>query len=198
MKSPVYLADDFRSALQALLPRGRAWPRDQDAIQTQALAGLSRIYEKTSSDAIRLLADAFPGTAYALLPEWESALGLPDPNVGLLPTIAQRRGQVLARFAGVGGQSIAYMINFAANLGYTISITQFAPARVGHARVGQPLRGTPWAHAWQVNAPLNTVTKSRVGSSVVGEPLVVWGNAQMLFELNEIAPAHTVLNFSLT
>ena len=198
MSAPVFSADDYRAALQSLLPRGKAWPRDQDATQAKVLAGLTGIYAKNSADAVQLLVDAFPGTMYAMLPEWESALGFPDPNIGLLPTIAQRRALVLARFAGVGGQSINYMIGFAANLGYAVSIKQFVPARVGRARVGQPLYGPAWAHAWQVNAPLNTVTKSRVGSSVVGEPLAVWGNAQMQYELNKIAPAHTVLIFSLT
>ncbi|WP_197520275.1 putative phage tail protein, partial [Paraburkholderia tropica] len=55
-------------------------------------------YERSTSRANYLLIDSFPPTAYELLPEWESTLGLPDPCAGEAPTIPQRQAQVLARF----------------------------------------------------------------------------------------------------
>jgi uncharacterized protein YmfQ (DUF2313 family) len=196
MAAPFYTAADYLSALQALMPRGRVWPRDSDATQTKALSGLTPTYARQNVAANNLLIDAFPSTTFQLLPEWEETLGLPDPCAGASPTLQGRRSQVVARFTGIGGQSAAYMIAYAASLGYSITITQFVPARVGQSRVGQPLNGEAWAHAWRVNSALNTVVRSRVGSSVAGDPLASWGNNVLECELKEIAPAHTTLIFS--
>ena len=196
MADPKYRAADYLSAMQSLFPRGKVWPRDSDAVQTQVLSGLTPTYERSDQASIQLLQDAFPATALAMLPEWESALGLPDPCAGAAPTLLTRRAQVVSRLASVGGQSIAYMIAFAARLGYTISITQFIPARAGILRAGKPCCGNAWAHAWQVNAPLNTIHGFLAGISAAGEPLSSSGNAILQCELQEVAPAHTTVIFS--
>lgn len=196
MSAPNYSAADYLSAMQALMPRGRVWPKDSDATQTQVLGGLVQVYARNTARANNLLVDAFPGMSAELLPEWEATLGLPDPCAGVAPTVAARNAQVLARFTGLGGQSAAYYISYAATLGYAITITEFAPARVGQSRVGQPLCGPAWAFAWQINAPLNTVIRSRVGTARAGNPLASWGNAVLQCELTEIIPAHTIPIFA--
>jgi uncharacterized protein YmfQ (DUF2313 family) len=196
MAAPVYRAEDYLAALQALMPRGRVWPRDSDAIQTKTLAGLAPSYVRNNQRAAAVLVESLPSTTYELLPEWEATLGLPDPCAGPSPTIEGRRAQVVARFAGSGGQSIPYMVSFAANLGYTITITEFVPAQVGLLRAGQPLNGAAWAYAWQVNYALNTIRNARVGAFSAGEPLASWGNAVLECELESIAPAHTVPIFT--
>lgn len=196
MSAPNYQASDFLSVIQALMPRGLAWPRDASAIVAQAMSGLAPTWSRHTARNNNLLVDAFPATAVELLPEWEAALGLPDPCAGVAPTIAARQQQVVARFAGSGGQSVAYYIGYAAILGYTITITQFAPARVGQSRVGQPLNGPAWAFAWRINAPLNTVVQSRAGISRMGDPLASWGNAVLQCEISEIVPAHTIPIFA--
>lgn len=179
MTAPLYSAADYLAALQSLMPRGRAWPRDPDATQARALAGLAPTYERQNQRANQLLVDAFPATTVELLPEWESALGLPDPLAGAAPTIEARRAQVLARFVGAGGQSIPYITAYALNLGYAITVTQFAPARVGMLRVGMPVYGPDFAHVWQINVPLDAE------SDALLEPA-----------LRKIAPAHTVVIFN--
>lgn len=196
MSAPNYQASDFLTAMQNLMPRGKAWPRDATAIMAQAMSGLAPTWARHTARDSNLLVDAFPATAVELLPEWEAALGLPDPCAGVAPTIAARQAQVVARFAGSGGQSVPYFISYAKLLGYTITITEFAPARVGQSRVGQPLNGAAWAFAWKVNAPLNTVVKSRVGSARAGDPLASWGNAVLQCEISEIVPAHTIPIFA--
>lgn len=198
MSAPQYQAADYLAALQSLLPRGKVWPRDPDAAQTKSLAGLSPIYVRQNARANQLLVDAFPSSTIELLPEWEATLGLPDPCAGLSPTIYARRAQVVARIKALGGQSVLYFIALALALGYTVTITQFAPARVGQSRVGQPLCGPAWAHAYRINAPLNTVVRSRVGTSKVGEPLAYWSNAVLECELRQFMPAHTLIIFSYT
>ncbi|KWT89364.1 MULTISPECIES: putative phage tail protein [unclassified Variovorax] len=198
MGAPFFSAADYLAALQALLPRGRVWPRDADAVQTKALIGLAPTYERQNARSNQLLIDAFPASTIELLPEWEETLGLPDPCAGPSPTIAARRAQVVARITSLGGQSVPYFIAYALALGYVITITEFIPARVGIARAGDPLRGVDWAHAWQVNASLHTVVRARVGISQAGEPLAYWNNTVLECELREVMPAHTVLIFSYT
>ncbi len=198
MPAPAYTAADFLAALQSLMPRGRVWPREPDATQTKALSGLTPVYERNTQRANHLLVDAFPATAYELLPEWESTLGLPDPCAGPSPTVQARRAQVVARFAATGGQSVAYMTSFAKNLGYTITITQYVPARAGNLRAGQPTCNNDWAHAWRVNALLVTSYPFRAGYSAAGEPLSSVGNTVLECELKQIAPAHTTVFFKYT
>jgi uncharacterized protein YmfQ (DUF2313 family) len=192
MRAPAILAADFLAAFQRLLPRGPVWPRDPDAIQTQALAALMPTYERQTARSNNLLVDAFPPSTLELLPEWEETLGLPDPCQGPSATIQQRRAQVVARFAARGGQSVAYFIQYALNLGFPITITQFAPSRFGQP-FGLPFYGVAWAFAWQVNAALVNFHQFAFGSDAFGEPFEYFGNAVLRCELERVQPAHTTL-----
>lgn len=196
MSAPQYSAADYLAALQSLMPRGRVWPRDGAATLTKALAGLTPVYERQNARANQLLVDAFPASTLELLPEWEETLGLPDPCAGVSPSVAQRRAQVVARLIAVGGQSAPYYIAYALALGYVITIKNFVPARAGILRAGDPLNGPAWAHAWQVNAPLNTIRRMQAGTGRAGDALATWGNAVLECALREVMPAHTVLIFS--
>lgn len=194
----LYSLADYKAALLALLPSGRLWPKEEGAVQTQAVQGLAAGFNRLDARSQYLLRDAFPPTAVELLPDWEATLGLPDPCAGPLPTLAQRQQQVVARFASSGGQSVPYFINFAAQLGFTITITEFAPASFGHATFGSGMYGADWIHAWQVNAPANTTTLSRYGDAVFGDPYSATGNAVLECELNARKPADTILLFAYT
>jgi uncharacterized protein YmfQ (DUF2313 family) len=196
MLAPNFTAANFLAAMQALLPRGRVWPRDADAVQTQVLSGLAPCYERQTARANYLLIDSFPSTTYELLPEWESTLGLPDPCAGAAPTIPQRRSQVIARFTNIGGASIPYFIGFAASLGYTVTIQQFSQARAGQLRAGMPCCGYDWNFAWKITAPLNTVVRATAGAMAAGDPLASWGNAVLECEFRAIMPAHTIPIFA--
>ncbi|WP_250507676.1 putative phage tail protein [Caballeronia sp. GAFFF3] len=196
MLAPNFKAADFLTAMQALLPRGRVWPRDPDAVQTKVLSGLAPSYERQTARANYLLVDAFPPTTYELLPEWESTLGLPDPCAGTAPTIAARRAQVVARLTAQGGASISALTAFAASLGYTVTITQYTQARAGMLRAGQPCCGYDWNFAWKITAPLNTVVRAVAGSMAAGDPLASWGNAVLECEFRAVMPAHTIPIFA--
>lgn len=196
MGAPIFSDADFLSALQAILPRGRVWPKEPDAIQTQTLNGLAPTFSRISQAANDLLVDAFPETTFELLPEWEETLGLPDPCAGVSPTIQARRAQVLARFIGNGGQSAPYFILYAKNLGFAVTITSYTPFRMGQQRMGDQLGGPDWAFTWAINSALNTLVSFRMGQSAMGEPLESWGNTVLECELSSIAPAHTLLKFN--
>lgn len=195
MAAPLLLAANFLRAIQALLPRGQVWPRDQDAVQTKALAGLAHTYERNTARANYLLVDAFPGTTYELLPEWEATLGLPDPCAGSSPTLQQRQSQVAAYVSNNGGQSIAYFVEYAKRLGYDIGISQYTPFRMGQQTMGCQLGSPDWAFTWAVNAPLVAQISFRMGMSAMGEPLETWGNAVLECELSRLKPAHTIALF---
>lgn len=196
MAAPNYSAADFLRAFQALMPRGRVWPREPDAVMTQVMSGLVQSYARVTARSNELLVDAFPATSIELLPEWEATLGLPDPCAGESPTLQARQRQVVARLTNSGGQSSQYFIGYAKNLGYTVTVTEFTPFRAGQQRAGSPCGNQDWAFTWQINSALNTVTSFRAGQSGAGEPLAAWGNAVLQCELSEIKPAHTYLNFA--
>ncbi|TCK43975.1 uncharacterized protein YmfQ (DUF2313 family) [Paraburkholderia sp. BL8N3] len=196
MQAPNLTAADFLAAMQALLPRGRVWPRDQSTVQAKVLSGLAPSYERQTARANYLLVDSFPATTYELLPEWEATLGLPDPCAGVAPTIPQRRQQVVARLTAIGGASIPYLVSFAESLGYAVTITQFTQARAGMLRAGQPCCGYDWNFAWKITAPLNTVVRAVAGAMAAGDPLAAWGNEVLECEFRAIMPAHTIPIFA--
>jgi uncharacterized protein YmfQ (DUF2313 family) len=195
--APVLTQQDYADALSALAPQGRAWPTDSSVVQ-QTFAALAPTPYGAYASATNLLIDAFPATTVQLLPEWQLSLGLPDPCAGSDPTLQQEQQQILARFIAGGGQSADYYIQFAATLGYTITITEFAPFRAGINAAGQPVNGEAWAWAWEINGPTFQLEYFTVGSSSVGMPLAsaVGGNA-LECELSRLSPAHTVLIFNL-
>lgn len=202
MSAPAYTAEDYRAALQALLPRGRVWPRDPESTLAKALLGLCAIYERSNARANYLLVDAFPATTYELLPEWEATLGLPDPCVTDTQSIAQRVAAVKSRFTDSGGQSVAHFIAIAQSLGIqgpggaAPTITEFKSQTVIDD-VDEPIYGQDWAFAWQLNAALNSVFTLDVTGSVA-DPLASWSNEAVECRLKSIKAAHTEVLFAYT
>jgi uncharacterized protein YmfQ (DUF2313 family) len=186
----------FAQLLSNLSPTGDLWSTETDTVRMQWLAAFAATFQRLNDRANFLVVDAFPATTEELLPEWEASLGLPDPCSGPDPTIAERQAHVVARLTQSNGPSIPSLTAFAAALGYTITITEFAPARSGLLRAGQPLYGTAWAFAWQVNAPAITITYFQAGENRAGDALETYGNLVLVCELKRIAPAHTIPIFS--
>ncbi len=193
--APALDEDAFLGLLQNLLPRGRAWPREADAILTQLLRGLGKRQEAIHSRQLDLLFDAFPSQAAELLPEWEETLGLPDPCAGTDVTFAARQAHVAAHTANRGGQSVPYLVAYAADLGYQITITEFTPSRFG-MRFGGCFRDSDWANALQINAPPETVHYFHFGADRFGDYFGQWGNAVLECEIRRVAPGQAVLIFS--
>jgi len=195
-----YLAltpDDFRQGVGGLIPRGYAWNVSPDTVQGQTWSGIgAAVHELHARAGILSEQESDPARTVELLADWERAYGLPDHCSPLNATIQQRQAALVARIASQGGQSIAYYVAVAAALGYAITITEFRPFRVSRSRVGDALLGVPWLHTWRVNAPTVTMRYFRVGHSTVGEPLRTWGNSELQCRLGQLAPAHTVLQFS--
>jgi uncharacterized protein YmfQ (DUF2313 family) len=181
--APPPIADQaaYLFALQALMPRGRAWPKFPEAIQTRLLNAIAAGLARLSLAISGLISDAFPATSINLLTEWELSLGLPDPCAGESPVLQVRQAEVAAKFAYFGGQSVPFFIALAKRLGYIITITEFKGAQ---------------AHHWQVNAPGVAVIYFRAGISSAGDPLIIGGNAVLECIFNELKPAHTTVSFN--
>ncbi|EHM03452.1 hypothetical protein HMPREF9946_00100 [Acetobacteraceae bacterium AT-5844] len=197
MPSPLSrTAADYLVALRALLPRGSVWPREPGTTLTAVLRGVAVHVARLRARADALLTDAFPATALELLPEWEQTLGLPDLCIGDDPTLRQRQARVVARLTARGGQSVPYITAVAGDLGFAISIEEFAPARADALAVDEPLYDEAWAHTWRVHAPETTVLDFLADASCADEPLAIWGNEALQCALSRLRPAHTVLQFA--
>ncbi len=122
---------DYLNMLLQLLPDGPAWPKQPGSVLSQVLGAHMLAASRMDARAAATVTEAFPSTTDLLLPEWETSLGLPDPCAGIAPTVAARQAQVLARFCATGGSSIAAIRQFAALLGYTITISQNVSVRAG-------------------------------------------------------------------
>ena len=170
-----FAADEYARAARALMPRAAAWANDPQSVQGRTLAALALSLWRSDAASMQLLVDAFPATTTALLVEWEASLGLVAADGA---TAEQRRARVVARLVGAGGQSRARFIAFAATLGFTIAIDNFAPLRAGRFRAGDPARSRLWIDAWRV----------RVLANPGGLPV-----ATLKAELDAIRPAETTI-----
>lgn len=173
--APAYSVADYTGALQKLLPTGRAWPRDPDAVQTAVVGALAHSFQRVSADANALIADAFPASSQYLLTEWQETLGLPIRGTVLAPTLVAQQAQVIAALSSAGGASVAYFIGLAAMFGVSISIAQYRPTYVTDDCT-VPIRGIGWAYSWLVT-----------GAS---------GNAALQAVISRYAPAHTTVVFA--
>lgn len=190
---------DYLRQLQALLPPGPAWSRDDAAPLTHLLGALALELERVDGRAWQILEEADPRTVAELFGDWERVAGLPDSCAvafGGTQTVAQRRAALVGKLTTLGGQSPAYYVGLAAALGYAITVTEFHAHTVADD-VDYPIYGDAWNFAWQVNAALNTVTEITV-ESTVDDPLAAWGNALLECVINRLKPAHTAVLFSYT
>lgn len=189
--------DDYIDQLAAMLPPGIAIRREADTDIYKLLSAMAEEMARIDNRGDDLLLESDPRTTTELLAEWEAQVGLPDPCLaGAEQTVQQRRNAVVARYTARGGQSKQFFIDFAASLGYTVTITEFRPFRAGISAAGDPLSNGDWIFAWRVNAPETTITHFRAGQSAAGEPLRSWGNDQLECAIDRLKPAHTILQFS--
>lgn len=186
----------YQQQLIKLTPPGQAFPTETDSLWVKLLGVFADTMARVDANAVLLINEAFPDTTTQLLPNWERVVGLPDDCSVLGDSYEIRRANLISKLRATGGQSPSYFIDVAAALGYTITITEFKPFRVGIDTVGEGLRGADWWFAFQVNSALNTIIWFRVSLSASGEALAVWGNTRLECVINKLKPAHTVALFS--
>lgn len=188
MKAAGYLAQ-----LQALLPPGDLWRRDQDASLTNLMKALAQEFARIDSRAQDLLREADPRTTSELLEDFERVAGLPDPCVPDVQSVEARRLRLVQKLTGRGGQSRAFFIELAANLGFPITITEFRPF-TAVSSCASAINPNPWCYVWLVNAPAVRID-NMTATSACREPIRSWGNELLECVLTRLKPAHTHLLF---
>lgn len=192
-----FSAQDYLGALQALMPRGRVWPRDLDAMQTRLLLSLAQVYERNDGRSRELLSDGFPQSAVELLPEWEATLGLPDSCGGVPESIAERQARLVVKLREPGGMSRVYFLDLALELGYSdTTIAEFGPANC-QMTCESPVVDQFFRFIWKVNLPhevdnqtffrADTRCDTRIDSYIFGA---------LECQLMRFKPAHTQVIFS--
>ena len=198
MAVPPVLGDaDFQQAMLRLLPRGRVWRRDPGSNLSALFLALAPTYTRNTEAAAQVLIDASPATTQNLLVEWENSLGLPDPCTAANPSVQQRRAAVRAKWGARGSLTIPYFVALAANLGFTITITEFAPYAVDMP-CDMPLNGPEWAFVWQVNAPQITTFYFSADQSSVDDPLESYDAGELVCRITADAPAETLVLFKFS
>ena len=195
MPTPPAFGDaDYQQAMLRLLPTGRVWRRDPASTLSAVMLALAPTYTRNTAAAAQVLIDASPATTQNLLVEWENSLGLPDPCTAPNPSIEQRQAAVRAKFGARGGLTTTYFLTLAAALGFTITITEFAPFAVDMP-CDEPLLEPEWAFIWQVNAPQITTFYFSVEESSVDDPLETYDAGELVCRITQDAPAGTLVLF---
>lgn len=187
--------ETYARLMLALLPPGRAWPRDPNSLRGRMVAAQSGEFARIDTAFEQILAERSPATALLLLAEWEAVLGLPDDCTGGAETIAERRAAAHARMIATGGQSPAYFVELARALGYDITITQYRARWSGRRRCGDFFGSEDMQWTWRVTCTTGTIRPRRFGQSFCGEKFTTWGNYPLVCMIRRLAPAGTVVLF---
>lgn len=199
MGGVVMREDAYVDQLQSLLPQGRAWPRQSDAVLTSMLYVIASELVNTESRANLLIEESDPRTTFDMLVDWEDMAGLPDNCSEAANTLEERYAALLQKLTNTGGQSIAFFQAVAESLGYVdIEIEEFRPFLAGVNRCGDLLGGGHEVrYYWRVRVPDARLTYFRAGLGRAGDTLMKISKAvdlECIF--NRLKPAHTELIFS--
>lgn len=148
--------DDYCKALADLLPVGYAWPRDENSLAMKVVCGIAHFWGYVDGRAADLLErESDPRQTIELLPDWERNWGLPDPCYEAPQSVDERQLALVMRMTMQGAQSREFFIGVAAQIGYTITITEYRTFvvgidRVGDARVYGELPPDPMRNEWGI------------------------------------------------
>lgn len=187
-----YTKEQFLSQVQKLIPRGMAWPREKLTNLYLWAYGLACELWRVDGRAKDLLEEGDPRTTLELIEEWEAVVGIPDECLPVAQTLERRRGDVLARLTAQGGINKQFYIDYAASLGFTITIYEYRPFRASLSSANDPCNDMIWNHAFRVNAPIETIKYFSAGISQANDPLATWGNAFLECSINKRKPSGKV------
>jgi uncharacterized protein YmfQ (DUF2313 family) len=185
------MAAEYLAQLAALLPPGPALSRDPDSVLMRLLVAPAAELARVEARGAALLDEADPRGTSELLEDWERVAGLPDPCLGPAPTIAQRRARLVQQLTQTRGQSPAFFVAVAQQLGAaTASVTEFREHDCEQS-CEAPVHGPDWRFAWLLNLPSVPVTDS-TAEDTCETPLRVWGDTTIECVVRGLAPAHTI------
>jgi uncharacterized protein YmfQ (DUF2313 family) len=141
------------SALQAMLPPGRAFTRHPDAMLTKLLTAFASMFLAAQLKFDALMREADPRRATTMLPDWERTLGLPDRCTPAGQQLVDRQRAAFQRLTEEGGQSAPYFIDLAEKLGEPdVTITRFSQFTC-NSSCNDALYSLGDKFTWRVNIP---------------------------------------------
>lgn len=187
-----YDANAYGAQGADLLPPGRAWSIELGSTFRALFDALGIELAEAESRLARVLTESDPRAAAELLGEWLEAFGLPGPCEELPASITLQRSMLEGQVTATGGQSIDYLVAFAAALGWPIEVEEHALFRAGIGAAGDPLPPSDWQWVFDVHAPPFVVRHAYAGEFAAGEPIVDFESDSLACMLPEVVPAHTV------
>ena len=191
-----YSISNYRDLFLKLLPRGGAWVKDVGTTLYEFFTSLAEEMRRVDVRMEDLLQERNTFTTYELLTDHELDLGIPDECVDLADSIAERRIYANAKLTYFGSQSKDDFITLADSLGYTVTITEFAPFITGVAGAGDPVHDEEAIFNWLVTISVAdpTIIYFTAGSSEAGDLLVYFFGLDILIcAFEKYSPAHTHL-----
>lgn len=183
-------AEQYADLLARLLPPGPIWRVLAGAELEGLTLAIGDELARVHARLLALLDEADPRTATETIAAWERVLGLPDPALGQLATIEERRALVRARWTAHGGQSAAYYIGVAAALGVTVTIRhRLRPMAAGDG-AGAECWAEAWRFGWIVSAPNGPIQAFRAGG-LAGYRVNDARLRVLELLIRRFAPAHT-------
>lgn len=122
----------YKQLIKGLFPRGRAWNKELDSMLDQYCYALAEEFARIEGRQIDLKQEGHVIYASELLDEHESDYGINNSSL----SDAERQQILHALLLSTGGLYPTYYIEVLAALGYTITITEYTPAWVNAATVG--------------------------------------------------------------
>lgn len=185
------------AALQALLPPGRAFTREPDAVLTKVLSAIAAMLLATQIKLESVLDQADPRLATNMLPDWERLLGLPDACTPAGQQVADRQRAAWQRFTEQGGASFAYFIGIAEQLNEPgVTITEFRMANC-NSNCNAALHGLADVFTWRANIPHPALNVRLANcNSPCDVALQEYTPSTIECALTERKPAHTNVIFA--
>jgi uncharacterized protein YmfQ (DUF2313 family) len=195
MKAPNPGLPDWVQATFDLLPRGLMWPRD-------LLSNLGKIVSVIAQERqirhqrklILLEIESVPTSAVELLPDWEKALGLPDPCLAAPTALAARQAAIADVFFADHPPTRVNMVRWAAQAGWNVTIREQRDFVAGVSMAGDAVGESDFV--WAVTVLDQVRTYFRAGQSTSGDPLWDFPDLTTLeCVLRRAAPGHTQVYF---
>ena len=193
----VIAPEEYLGQLQALLPRGAAWPRERTATLTSLLEVLAEDLARTDRSAAALLDEILPATTLDLLPDWERVAGLPDacsPASAVGRSV--RRGLLVSRLVSRPLMIGSVYEQIALSLGYDAADVVEHDERAAGAIIDLDVTGGRWRYVWWLRV---TGTDGRslfnTLSSVTAPLASTPTNDELECRVRAAMPAHTHVVF---
>lgn len=131
-----------------------------------------------------LMNESIPGLSVELLSDWETVAGLPNEFTPVGLSVEERQSLVHQKITQGKGtndgleltQNESFFIDYAANMGYTITISYYGtPFRVGVSRVGDRVGGSAVSYYWVVTGDYDSILQSLFEEIKPAHTIIVWG-----------------------